>query len=234
MPPPGRPAGGRGKGDKDKATDAPEPPRKEPRNQAAVDSFAAVSNALFAQGEVIRPNMRLQRVWERSLPEAVCGSTSDGSPPRSRSLQPIREVVKPPNQLELSETELGEELTNSLTAGNPSAPQNIARFNYKERCYKFEPMVDQVRRLDILAPRLSTSIMVRKLFVFWSHAPYASTCRCSRSSLSMAGSCTSRLTTRSASWRWRNSRSATSPGALLRCSSAERPSTFAPPNDGAI
>lgn len=58
----------------------------------------------------------------------------------------MREVVKPSNQLQLTEAELAEEVTNSLTASNPSAPKNIARFNFKERCYKFEPMVDQVRK----------------------------------------------------------------------------------------
>ncbi len=30
-----------------------------------------------------------------------------------------------------------------LTANNPLAPKNIARFNMKERMYKFEPMVEQ-------------------------------------------------------------------------------------------
>lgn len=30
-----------------------------------------------------------------------------------------------------------------LTANNPAAAKNIARFNMKERCYKFEPMVEQ-------------------------------------------------------------------------------------------
>ncbi|CAD7695357.1 unnamed protein product [Ostreobium quekettii] len=30
-----------------------------------------------------------------------------------------------------------------LTATNPAAAKNIARFNMKERCYKFEPMVEQ-------------------------------------------------------------------------------------------
>jgi dynein intermediate chain 1 len=30
-----------------------------------------------------------------------------------------------------------------LTANNPAAPQNLARFNMKERAYKFEPMVEQ-------------------------------------------------------------------------------------------
>jgi len=31
-----------------------------------------------------------------------------------------------------------------LTANNPGAPSNVARYNFKERAYKFEPMVDQM------------------------------------------------------------------------------------------
>ena len=50
--------------------------------------------------------------------------------------QPVREVLKPPNQLRLTETELNEEIAKMLTANNPEAPKNIARFNMKERCYK--------------------------------------------------------------------------------------------------
>jgi hypothetical protein len=60
------------------------------------------------------------------------------------TLQPTREVVRPPNQLQLTEAELAEEMAKMLTANNPAAPQNVARFNMKERCYKFDPMVEQV------------------------------------------------------------------------------------------
>lgn len=42
--------------------------------------------------------------------------------------QPAREVVRPENQLALSEKELEEELPRTLTAGNPAAPANIVRF----------------------------------------------------------------------------------------------------------
>jgi len=56
---------------------------------------------------------------------------------------PVREVVRPDNQLELTEAELEEEIAKMLTANNPAAPKNIARYHMKERCYKFEPMVDQ-------------------------------------------------------------------------------------------
>jgi hypothetical protein len=59
------------------------------------------------------------------------------------AVQPTREVVRPANQLPLNEAELREEVAKMLTANNPAAPQNLARFNMKERSYKFEPMVEQ-------------------------------------------------------------------------------------------
>ena len=51
-------------------------------------------------------------------------------------------MVKPDNQLQLSEKDLDEEIAKMLTANNPSAPRNIARYDQKLRTYKFEPMVD--------------------------------------------------------------------------------------------
>lgn len=52
--------------------------------------------------------------------------------------------IRPSDQLELSEDKLNEEITTILTANNPNAPRNIARFSYKERAYKFDPAVEQV------------------------------------------------------------------------------------------
>ena len=37
-----------------------------------------------------------------------------------------------------------EEITKQLTANNPNAPSNIARYSMKERTFKFEPMVEQL------------------------------------------------------------------------------------------
>jgi len=54
-----------------------------------------------------------------------------------------REVVRPANQLALSEADLNEEIAKMLTANNPQAPTNVARYNMKERAYKFDPMVEQ-------------------------------------------------------------------------------------------
>lgn len=44
-----------------------------------------------------------------------------------------RTLVKPDDQLDLTEAELKEEFTRILTANNPHAPQNIVRFNFKVR-----------------------------------------------------------------------------------------------------
>ena len=47
-----------------------------------------------------------------------------------------KELVPPPDQLQLTEQELKEEFTRVLTADNPHAPPNIIRFNFKERAFK--------------------------------------------------------------------------------------------------
>ncbi|XP_039399561.1 dynein intermediate chain 1, axonemal isoform X2 [Mauremys reevesii] len=53
-------------------------------------------------------------------------------------------LLKPPDQLELTEAELKEEVTRILTANNPHAPQNIVRYSFKERAYKPISYVDQM------------------------------------------------------------------------------------------
>ena len=47
-----------------------------------------------------------------------------------------KELVPPPDQLQLTEQELKEEFTRVLTADNPHAPPNIIRFNFKEKAFK--------------------------------------------------------------------------------------------------
>ena len=54
-----------------------------------------------------------------------------------------KNIVIPPDQEKLSPEELAEVKTKILKANNPNAPQNIARFNNKEKTYKFEPTVEQ-------------------------------------------------------------------------------------------
>ncbi|XP_061119030.1 dynein, axonemal, intermediate chain 1, paralog 2 isoform X1 [Conger conger] len=53
-------------------------------------------------------------------------------------------LVKPPDQLDLTEAELKEEFTRILTANNPHAPQNIVRYSFKERAYKPISSVEQL------------------------------------------------------------------------------------------
>ncbi len=47
-----------------------------------------------------------------------------------------KELVPHPDQLQLTEQELKEELTRVLTADNPHAPPNIIRFSFKEKNFK--------------------------------------------------------------------------------------------------
>eukprot|EP00937_MAST-01D_sp_MAST-1D-sp2_P007614 g7614.t1 len=53
--------------------------------------------------------------------------------------EPVKVLVKPPEQLELTEEELGEEHTRVLTANDPNEPSNMTKYNYKDRVYKVDP-----------------------------------------------------------------------------------------------
>jgi dynein intermediate chain 1 len=55
---------------------------------------------------------------------------------------PRKVLLKPGNQLQLTEKELNEELTRILNANNPHAPQNIARYSNKERLFKASPNME--------------------------------------------------------------------------------------------
>ncbi|EKX42942.1 hypothetical protein GUITHDRAFT_95510 [Guillardia theta CCMP2712] len=58
-------------------------------------------------------------------------------------VEPTTVIVKPPDQLNLTEKELEQEFTRVLSAKDPVAPQNIVRFSFKERLYKLDPSVEQ-------------------------------------------------------------------------------------------
>ena len=45
--------------------------------------------------------------------------------------------------MELTDTELVEEIAKMLTANNPNAPENIVRFNTKEKCFKPAAIIEQ-------------------------------------------------------------------------------------------
>ncbi len=53
-------------------------------------------------------------------------------------------LLKPEDQLTLTEAELKEEITRILKANNPNAPQNIVRFSHKDHTYKLIPHVEQL------------------------------------------------------------------------------------------
>ena len=74
----------------------------------------------------------------RAAPQAL---TRRPAPPPP---QPVREVVRPANQLQLGEKELGEEVARSLSANNPAAPANLVRYSLKDRAYRAEPLIGQL------------------------------------------------------------------------------------------
>ncbi|XP_061545053.1 dynein axonemal intermediate chain 1-like isoform X3 [Phycodurus eques] len=53
-------------------------------------------------------------------------------------------LIKPADQLELSEAELKEEMTRTLTARNPHAPQNIAHYKFNDGAYKLTTAVNHM------------------------------------------------------------------------------------------
>jgi dynein intermediate chain 1 len=53
-------------------------------------------------------------------------------------------MLKPDDQLNLTDVELKEEITRILKANNPNAPQNIVRFSHKDKQYKLTPHVEQL------------------------------------------------------------------------------------------
>lgn len=53
--------------------------------------------------------------------------------------EPVKRIVKPEEQLELSEKQLEDEITRVLTANDPNVANNITKYNYKDRAYKQDP-----------------------------------------------------------------------------------------------
>ena len=53
--------------------------------------------------------------------------------------EPIKRVIRPENQVQLSEKELNEDISRVLTGDDPNVPRVILKYNYKERCYKPDP-----------------------------------------------------------------------------------------------
>jgi len=57
--------------------------------------------------------------------------------------EPAKMMIRPTDQINLSEKELGEELTRLWKAENPNAAHNIAHFSHKEKIFKHIATVEQ-------------------------------------------------------------------------------------------
>ncbi|EIE20032.1 WD40 repeat-like protein [Coccomyxa subellipsoidea C-169] len=55
---------------------------------------------------------------------------------------PVKELVRPANQLRLAQADLAEDIACLLTAANPEAPSNVANYSLRERAYKLDSSVD--------------------------------------------------------------------------------------------
>ncbi|XP_057701446.1 dynein intermediate chain 2, ciliary-like isoform X2 [Corythoichthys intestinalis] len=53
-------------------------------------------------------------------------------------------LIKPPDQVELTEAELKDEITRTLTAKNPHAPENLAHYKFNDGAYKVTTVVNHM------------------------------------------------------------------------------------------
>jgi len=64
--------------------------------------------------------------------------------PGANDWEPAKIMIKPREQLQMSDKDLSEEFTKILRADNPEAPKNIVRFSHREKTFKLDPAVDQL------------------------------------------------------------------------------------------
>lgn len=80
-----------------------------------------------------------------AAPKAIASLRDDGEQEEEEFNQwEAKALLKPEDQLNLTEAELKEEITRILKANNPNAPQNIVRYSHKELAYKLAPHVEQL------------------------------------------------------------------------------------------
>ena len=63
--------------------------------------------------------------------------------PGANEWEPAKIMIRPREQLQLSDKDLNEELTKILKADNPEAPKSIVRFSHKEKMFKADATVEQ-------------------------------------------------------------------------------------------
>ena len=53
--------------------------------------------------------------------------------------EPVTKVIKPENQLVLTDEDLNADVSRILTGDDPNVPKNICKFSYKDKCFKLDP-----------------------------------------------------------------------------------------------
>ncbi len=104
-------------------------PRKTPLGAPA----AAAATAKKGPGGLPTPSAVPADASAHSPATSTAASHDDELP----SAPPV--YVKPPNQLQLSEAELKEDVSRVLTATDPKVPDHLVTYSYKERAYKPDP-----------------------------------------------------------------------------------------------
>jgi dynein intermediate chain 1 len=51
----------------------------------------------------------------------------------------VKRIIKPPNQVDLTQEELKAEITRVLTGDDPNRPKNTVKFSFKDECFKLDP-----------------------------------------------------------------------------------------------
>ncbi|XP_019862246.1 PREDICTED: dynein intermediate chain 2, ciliary-like, partial [Amphimedon queenslandica] len=130
-------AKGGGKGQKDKQQqlqDKSKPALQNPSVRRISQSYIGSRTQLDSKGRLHAPSRGPKR-RDDDIREGDEGHVEWMTAPQ---------LVKPDDQLELSEQELKEEITRVLTANNPHTPSKIIRFSHKEQSFKPIVSIDQM------------------------------------------------------------------------------------------
>ena len=79
------------------------------------------------------------QVAENAASAAIAQNSTPAQDEDDFYREPIKRIVRPDNQLNLTEEQLEEEFTRVLTANDNNVPNNITKYNYKEKAYKQDP-----------------------------------------------------------------------------------------------